>query len=150
MSRAIRFLLLGVAGLSAVALSSCDSGPSQKAANATTATSILNPNFTATTGAKTVPYSPTRNARADVTTGAICSKGQSNAWVLDGHVNNPSHQIQTFTIVVDFVDQPGNTVLDTQIVHVPSVEPNKNVAWSATWKDAGAALACIVRQVQAS
>jgi hypothetical protein len=99
-------------------------------------------------GPKQVPFDPAKNARADVATLGACTHASNNDWMLKGTVVNP-HQASTgFTIVVDFVKLPGDTVLDTQIVNVPSVSFRHTAHWTASWKYPKNNITCVVRQAQ--
>ncbi len=91
-------------------------------------------------------YNPAENARKDVTAGA-CVNGGSQGWSLSGTVTNSSSTRQGYSIVVDFITVPGDTVVATKLVTVPPLEPKA----SAHWSSAGAApgvqnLTCVIRQ----
>jgi hypothetical protein len=104
---------------------------------------------TSVPGAKSVPYNKYKNARLDVSLDAPCTHEADGSWVLKGTVINPDPVNPTgFSIVVDFVHVPGDTVLDTQIVTVPPVRPRHTVAWQASWHFAGTGVSCVVRQAQ--
>ena len=113
-------------------------------ATATTSTTVA----ASSTVATTIPFVMARNARRDVTTTGSCRevKGQ---WVLSGVVKNSATTARTYQIVVDFVTQPGDTVLDTKIVTTPSVSPGAIRVWSATSTTGLTHVACVIRQVQA-
>jgi hypothetical protein len=64
-------------------------------------------------------------------------------------VKNSATTARTYQIVVDFVTQPGDTVLGTKIVTTASVNPGATQAWSATSTPGLTHVACVVRQVQA-
>jgi hypothetical protein len=70
-------------------------------------------------------------------------------WVLNGVVKNSAGTARTYQIVVDFVTQPGNTVLDTKIVTTASVKPGASLPWSAKSVGGLKNVACVIRQVQA-
>jgi hypothetical protein len=96
-----------------------------------------------------VPYNKYKNARLDVALGGPCTKNAGGAWVLKGTIHNPDPTNATaFSIVVDFVHEPGSTVLNTVIVNVPKVSPNKTVPWQASWIYSPSGLSCVVRQAQ--
>ena len=54
----------------------------------------------------------------------------------------------TYETVVDFVSSAGSTVLDTVVVHVPSVAAGATSDWTATGAAGKSAVSCIVRQAQ--
>jgi len=95
----------------------------------------------------TIPFSLAKNARHDVTTNGPCAETDGQ-WVLNGTVTNSAKTSRTYQIVVDFVTQPGDTVLDTKIVTTPSVGPGAKLAWSATSTSGLTSAACVIRQVQ--
>ena len=92
------------------------------------------------------PVQHGQNARQDVTTGSCAEK--DGAWVRPGVVKNSAKAARTDQIVVDFVSQPGHTVLDTTIVDTVSVKPGKSLAWSAKSTPGLTRVACVIRQVQ--
>ncbi len=96
----------------------------------------------------TVPFSLSHNARSAVKT-VSCAE-QSGAWVVAGTVRNPTSKATPFQIVVDFVTQPGGTVLSTTVVNVPSVHPGATATWTATGARGDGDVACIVRQAQST
>jgi len=71
------------------------------------------------------------------------------SWVLSGKVTNSSQSNRDYQIVVDFVTQPGDTVLDTKIVTTPNVNPGASLPWQATGAAGQKSVACVIRQVQA-
>ena len=102
----------------------------------------------ALSGVTTIPYSPAKNARQDVTTSGPCTSTGAS-WILSGTVKNSSRSARTYQIVVDFVTQPGFTVLDTKIVTTASVGPGASLPWDATGAAGHKNVACVIRQVQA-
>ena len=70
-------------------------------------------------------------------------------WVLSGLVKNSASTARDYQIVVDFVTQPGDTVLDTKIINTTSVNPGATLAWSTRSAPGLAHVACVIRQVQA-
>jgi hypothetical protein len=102
---------------------------------------------TSVTTATTIPFVVAKNARQDVTTGTCTEVGGD--WVLNGVVKNSATTARTYQIVVDFVDQPGDTVLDTRIVTTASVKPAASLTWSAKSTPGLKNVACVIRQVQA-
>jgi hypothetical protein len=97
----------------------------------------------------TIPYAASKNARADVTTDGACAKA-GGAWVLQGAVRNSATFARSYQIVVDYVTVPGNTVIDTRIVTVPTLNPAASTTWSSSGAHGSAHVACIIRQVQFS
>ncbi len=95
---------------------------------------------------KSVPFDLAHNARADVRAGA-CTQ-TSRGWVLKGIVRNPGTKTTNFEIVVDFVTQPGSTVLATTVVDVQSVASGASANWSARGAPGDSHVACIVRLAQ--
>lgn len=93
-----------------------------------------------------VPLDLARNARADVSAASCAMTG--GHWVFDGTVHNATDRSASFQIVVDFVSQPGSTVLSTSVVDVPDVAAHATKAWSATGAAGRTAVACLVRQAQ--
>jgi hypothetical protein len=90
-------------------------------------------------------YNPAKNARQDVVARACVSN--SKGWSLSGTVTNPSGTTRGYSIVVDFITVPGDTVVATKLVNVPPLAPHASAKWSA----AGAApgvhnLTCVIRQ----
>jgi len=94
-----------------------------------------------------VPFTLADNARSEVTTG-VCTQS-SGTWVLTGTVRNSATKAKTFQIVVDFVTEPGSTVLSSVEVNLPRVGPNVTAPWSATGARGRSHVACVVRQAQA-
>jgi hypothetical protein len=95
---------------------------------------------------KTVSFDLAHNARDDLSTGA-CTQ-TSRGWVLKGTVKNPGTKTTSFEIVVDFVTQPGSTVLATTVVDVQSVASGASASWSAEGARGDSHVACIVRLAQ--
>ncbi len=104
-------------------------------------TSVLAPGVT-------VPFDAADNARSEVTIG-LCSP-QSGAWLAHGSVHNAAAKTKTFKLVVDFASKPGFTVLSSTVVTILDVAPKANVAWSARGARGASAVACILRQAQAT
>ena len=94
-----------------------------------------------------VPFDPTKNARADVVVKGACTHAKG-AWVLQGIVQNPEHATTGYSIVVDYVRLPGDTVLDTQVVKVKPVAYRQSAHWKASWTSNKKSLTCVVRQAQ--
>jgi len=140
--------LVGSLASAAVALAACGSSPTKAATKATT-TTTTGATTTTVPGANLTPtFNPLRNAHQDVTPLGACTQNQAGTWVQKGTVVNPQSAKTGFEIVVDFVTQPGSTVLDTQIVQVPPVAPKKTVTWQASWTYSGEHVACVIRQSQ--
>ena len=96
--------------------------------------------------ATTIPFNVARNARQEVTTRSCREVG--GVWVLSGTVNNSAKTARSYQIVVDFVNQNGNTVEDTKILNTASVRPGATVAWSAKSVAGLTDVACVIRYVQ--
>ncbi len=126
----------------ALALASCSSGSGSSTSGTKPATT------TTPATATTIPFDLSKNARQDVSTTGACAHAGST-WVLSGRVRNSSTTARPYQIVVDFVSQPGDTVLDTRIVQTATVAPGATADWSATSTPGLAGVACLVRQVQA-
>lgn len=129
-----------IAGFS-VLLTSCSSSstPSTTTSPHHTGTSVVSPGVT-------VPFDLDHNARADLRL-QPCAE-VSGQWVLVGTVINSSSTSKSFQMVVDFVTQPGNTVLSTTVVEVANVAPHATAHWSAKGAPEKSDVACIVRQAQ--
>ena len=140
--------LIGVA----LFLAACSSNGSPSPASTSASSSVAVPTSTrvaaSATVATTIPFVMARNARGDVTTTGSCHEA-NGVWVLGGVVKNSATTARTYQIVVDFVTQPGDTVLDTKIVTTPSVNPGAIRVWSATSTPGLTHVACVIRQVQA-
>jgi hypothetical protein len=142
-----RLALLIGAALCCVLLAACTNG--NKSPEATATTSKAAPGATTSVpGGTQVPYDKNKNAHFDVNTDGPCRHEADGTWVLKGTVVNPNAAPTGFSVVVDFVQVPGDTVLDTQIVTVPPVTPKQTVHWQASWKYAGSQVSCVVRQSQ--
>ena len=159
-------IISGVAGVAVACalLAGCSSNKTPSASSSTT-TSSGSGSTTTTSGsghgsttttphgtttvpvATTIPYNPALNARTDVTTSGCTPV--LGAWELKGTVKNSASKTRTYQIVVDWITQPGDTVLDTKIVNVPNVASGQSVPWNATGASGDKNLACVVRQVQA-
>jgi hypothetical protein len=136
-----RRVAVAAAGFSAAAILLIGCGGGQATSSRTTAT---------TPGSGTtvsVPaYNPSRNARQDVVAGA-CVDGGSHGWTLSGTVTNSSTAKQGYSIVVDFITVPGDTVVATKLVTVAPIEPKTSARWSATGAAPGVKnLDCVIRQ----
>jgi hypothetical protein len=118
--------------------------------NSSSSTTTLAPTTTVaapTTGATTIPFSEAKNARQDVTNGACTDV--DGAWVLSGQVKNSAATARTYQIVVDFVADSGDTVLDTKVITTPSVNPGASTPWQAKSAPGLTHVTCVIRQVQA-
>jgi hypothetical protein len=118
--------------IAALVLASCSSAPAARAV-------VLTPG-------SVVPYHPGHNARSDVTTKG-CTQ-VDGSWVLTGSVKNRATATTGYEIVVDFVTEPGSTVLSSSEVNVPSVAPGATVTWSAKGAQGKSHIGCIVRQAE--
>jgi hypothetical protein len=148
----LRVGIAAVSGLCGLTFASCSNNgtPPKNATSTGTESHTKSVSGTSTTSTTGIPYSASKNARSDVTTNGTCIHEPNNSWVLYGSVVNPTDNTTGFTIVVDFVTQPGNTVLDTQIVNVPPVAPHKSTTWGAAWVNPNTAVGCVIRQAQYS
>jgi hypothetical protein len=91
-------------------------------------------------------YDPAHNARGDVTTGP-CTADPAKGWTMRGSVHNSASAAHRFSITVDFVTVPGNTVVATEVVATPRVAPTASVEWTTPAAARGAQhLACVIRQ----
>ncbi len=133
-------------------LAACSSNGSVSPTSTSPSSSVAAPTSSrvavSSTVATTIPFVMARNARGDVTTTGSCHQVKGE-WVLGGVVKNSATTARTYQIVVDFVTQPGDTVLDTKIVTTPSVNPGAIRVWSATSTPGLTHVACVIRQVQA-
>jgi hypothetical protein len=130
-------------------LAACSSSPPPATSTATTVPRGAG-GTTMLPGATPAPFHQAKNAHADVKVTGPCTHTSDGSWVLNGTVTNASSDPTGYTIVVDYVQIPGNTVFDTQIVTVPPVDPKHTVPWSASWKYANNDVTCVVRQSQTS
>jgi hypothetical protein len=133
----------------AIALIACTGG-SHSASSGTTTSSHAGPASIAPTTTSTsvvVPeYDPAKNARRDVNPGA-CVDGGDKGWSFAGTVTNSTDQPRGYSIVVDFVTVPGNTVKATRVVTVPPVAPQATQNWTVNGAVPGEKnLTCVVRQ----
>jgi hypothetical protein len=134
----------------AVALIGCTGGGSHSTSNETTTTSHTGAASIAPTTTSTsvvVPeYDPAKNARRDVNAGA-CVDGGDKGWSFDGTVTNSAPQARGYSIVVDFITVPGDTVMATRVVTVPPVAPSATEKWSVNGAVPGQTnLSCVIRQ----
>lgn len=137
-----------------VALTGCTGGKSRSSSGTTTTTSHTGAASIAPTTTSTsvvVPeYDAAKNARRDVNPGA-CVDGGDKGWSLDGTVTNSAAKSRGYSIVVDFVTVPGNTVMATRVVTVPTVEPQVTQNWTASGAVPGQkGLTCVIRQALAT
>jgi hypothetical protein len=96
----------------------------------------------------TIPFNFKYNARSDVaTTGCIPVLG---SWKLTGTIKSSFHNTRNYQIVVDYVTQPGDTVLDTKVVHVPNVAAGASANWSAVGAPGQKSPGCVIRDVDAT
>jgi hypothetical protein len=122
-----------------VALAACGGGKSQ---SSPTTRSVPIPATTISVPA----YDPAKNARQDVVPGA-CVNGGSRGWSLVGTVTNSSTAKHGYSIVVDFITVPGDTVVATKLVTVPPLPPKASAKWSAPGAAPGVKnLTCVIRQ----
>jgi hypothetical protein len=140
----IKRLTTGLAGaaIACTLLAGCSSN----SPSAVTTTSAPSHATSSLPGTTTIPYSAKLNARTDVSTSS-CNQ-VNGAWVMKGSVTNSAKKNRNYQIVVDFVTNPGNTVMDTQIINVRDVAPKATKSWTATGAQGKDHLGCVVRQVQ--
>jgi hypothetical protein len=139
---------LGVVAVGVVcaAVAGCGGGkPASSPAPATSAvptTASASPSTTMAVPA----YDPARNARPEVKAG-VCAGGASTGWSLSGTVTNASTGTRGYSIVVDFITVPGDTVVATRVVTVPPLEPRASAKWTAAGPGPGSDhLTCVIRQ----
>jgi hypothetical protein len=90
-------------------------------------------------------YDAAKNARQDVTAGACTDGGAKGS--LEGKVTNSASTARGYSIAVDFITVPGDTVMATRVVTVRPVRPHATASWSATGAAPGVAnLTCVIRQ----
>ena len=76
-----------------------------------------------------------------------CTQGPEG-WALTGRVTNSASGGRGYSIVVDFVATPGDTVVATRLATVPTVRPRASASWRVTGPGATEKnLACVIRQV---
>lgn len=154
-----------VAAILAVVLAACTGGSKHPSASPTTAAAAsttppasaastvpsgkttLPPGSTTTSTSVDVPvYDAAKNARQDVTAGA-CTDSGTKGWSLEGKVTNSASTARGYSIAVDFITVPGDTVMATRVVTVRPVRPHATANWSATGAAPGVAnLTCVIRQ----
>ena len=123
---------------SAAILGGCGSGHKSAAPASTVAGE--------TTTVSVPRYNAAENARQDVTTGA-CVDGGAKGWSFSGTVTNSASKARGYSIAIDFITVPGDTVVDTKLVTVPSVQPHATAKWSTSGAAPGTKnLTCVVRQ----
>ena len=67
---------------------------------------------------------------------------------LHGTVRNPGPTAKRYQIVVDYVSQPGSTVLATTVLNVSSVPPKSSTGWTAVGAKGKSGVACVLRLAQ--
>jgi hypothetical protein len=137
----------------AIGLIGCSGGSHSASSTTTTTTSPAAAGSIAPTTTSTsvvVPeYDPTKNARRDVNPGA-CVNGGDKGWSFDGTVTNSAPGSRGYSIVVDFVTVPGDTVKATRVVTVPTVAPQATQNWTVRGAVPGEKdLTCVIRQALA-
>jgi hypothetical protein len=134
-----------------VVLSGCSGSSSHSASGITTTTSghssVASIAPTTTSTSVIVPaYDPAKNTRKDVVPGA-CTDGGSKGWSFQGKVTNSSASPRGYSITVDFITVPGDTVMATRVITVPPVAPHATADWSIGGAVPGEQhLTCVVRQ----
>jgi hypothetical protein len=100
----------------------------------------------AATPASTVPqYVASENARESVTDTGCKSEG-AKGWRFTGTVKNGAAKPQQFTVVVDFVDSKGDTVLATKVLQTAVLTSHKTAALSATGAAGHTDVSCVIRE----
>jgi hypothetical protein len=91
-------------------------------------------------------YDPAKNARKEVAPGA-CVDGGAKGWSFQGTVTNSTATRRGYSITVDFITVPGDTVMATRVITVPPVAPHATANWSVGGAVPGEQhLTCVVRQ----
>jgi hypothetical protein len=147
----VRHLTVALVGAAlCLVLAACSSPTHPKSSKASTTTTVVKKTKGSTTvpGALQVPFNPAKNARSDVIVQGGCTHDAKGDWVLNGIVQNPKHAPTGFSIVVDFVKLPGDTVLDTKIIKVKPVAYRQTAHWTASWTSSRKSLACVIRQAE--
>jgi hypothetical protein len=141
------------AGLAAVVLVGCSAGsstPSTTSSPPGATSTVATPGSTAGSTSTTVdvpPYNAAHNAFPDVTTRA-CTGSAGTGWVLSGTVHNRASTTRSYSLAVDFITTPGDTVIATRLVDVRAVAPGTSKTWTTgpAAAQSHAALSCVVRQ----
>jgi hypothetical protein len=137
--------------LLSVVVVGCSSGGSHSASSGTTTTTrhVSAPSIAPTTTSTSVvvpAYDPARNTRRDVVPGA-CTDGGVKGWSYQGTVTNSAATSRGYSITVDFITVPGDTVMATRVITVPRVAPHATANWSVSGAVPGQQhLTCVVRQ----
>jgi hypothetical protein len=145
-----RGMAVVAASLVAGVLSACSDSGSSASSGTTTTTGqagVASIAPTTTSTSVVVPeYDPAKNTRKDVVPGA-CQDGGSNGWSFEGTVTNSDETPKGYSITVDFITVPGNTVMATRVIDVPPVAPHATANWSVDGAVPGQTqLTCVVRQ----
>jgi hypothetical protein len=125
-----------VVGALAAVLATAGSSPSN--------TTTSHPSTTLTR--TTIIFHHNLNARYDVTEGACISV--NDHWSFSGTVHNGSRFHRRYELVIDYISQPGDTVLDTKVVHIAHVNPHQTVHWRAVGAPGEPKVACVLRFAQ--
>ena len=140
-----RGLVVCAVGAIALALGGCSSGSGSSGAGSASKEASGSSDG-ATTSVSVPPYNASRNARGDVSSGH-CTGNRTAGYFLQGMVRNSATSSRTYSIVVDFITNPGDTVMATRIVNVGPLVPNKSANWSTPAAGEGRAnLNCVIRQ----
>jgi hypothetical protein len=145
-TRRVPRFLIATAGIVAGCLLFASCSSNTPSASTTTTAGPGAKTATSIAGVTTIPFNLKYNARTDVTTTG-CTQ-VLGAWKLTGAVKNSFDNTRNFQIVVDYITQPGDTVLDTQIAKVNGLAPGKSANWSTTGASGKKSLACVVRNAQ--
>jgi hypothetical protein len=142
-----------------LALAACDgNSPARTGAAATAASAARSAASSVTadrsgSGAKATTIKVPKYVAADKvrkyvsTTG--CAQAGRRGWRLSGTATNASSSSRAYSIVVDFVTVPGDTVLDTKLLNVGPVAPKSAVGWSVTGAAGQHHVTCVIRQALA-
>ena len=148
--RTTRLAISGAAIVLPAAFALAGCGGSSPAASAPaasrTATQAAASPAGVTAPAVNVPkYVASENARQQVTASACRHVGRKG-WLLKGTVTNSTSSARSYSIVVDFVRDKGDTVFDTKVVHVRRTGPGARRHWSVTGAAGHLSVTCVIRQ----
>ena len=134
-----------LAAAGGLALMGCSTGSSSTPTSSGSATTSA-ADAAGSTTVDVPPYDAAHNARPDVATGA-CTGNATTGWTLHGTVRNSTTTAHHYSIAVDFITMPGDTVQGTSVVNVGPVAPHATAKWSTPATAKGKSdLHCVVRQ----